>query len=245
MRICRVGLVDVASGRGHGAGLAALVYESVMVDDGCRLSMRPLAVCRDLGFEAGGASGDGSTADGAEGMGADRGRLFVVGLARTLPADGLGWERLRAKSFTLNVRRGRACFSRDLKLPEGVRGVGVGTYMLCSLVRRAVRLGFGGVKVRSLNLVKAQNTPLRNAFYERMGFDLTLYSDGSGWARARRLDQLRMRHDPAKVCGTAFDFPWFFRPGLCFSSLLPCPWPFPGVHPGLASNARKGAGLWK
>jgi hypothetical protein len=68
------------------------------------------------------------------------------------------------------------------------------------LVRFGVAHGCGDAHVRSLNLIARQDTPLRNAFYENMGFRLTVYRDGAGWARSAHLRLLRQRHDPAKVC---------------------------------------------
>lgn len=118
-------------------------------------------------------------------------------------AAGLRWRPLRARPLRLDViaapRHLAARFSRVIELPAPLRGLGLGTYLMSTLVRRAVALGFGAARVRSLHLLKRQDTPLRNAFYRCMGFDLALYADGSGWARARRLDQLRTAHDPAKL----------------------------------------------
>lgn len=71
---------------------------------------------------------------------------------------------------------------------------------MCQLVGRAVAHdGYRDAPVRSLHLLKRQNSALRNAFYERLGFDLTLYDDGSGWARAKRLGQLRTSAEAGKV----------------------------------------------
>jgi len=112
---------------------------------------------------------------------------------------GLGESLAGCRGFTLTLRGGRARFGRSLHLPPGLRGRGLGTYLMAWLVRRAVDLGFGALPVHGLHLIRQQDTPLRNAFYRSMGFELTLYRDGSGWARAPRLDGLRMRHDPAKV----------------------------------------------
>ncbi|BBD07192.1 hypothetical protein [Desulfovibrio ferrophilus] len=115
---------------------------------------------------------------------------------------GLGASEVRSvycPGFTLEVRGGKARFGRMFSLPHELRGQGLGTYLLCGLVREAVGFGFGNLPVHGLHLIKQQDTPLRNAFYRSMGFTLTLYRDGSGWARAPRLDVLRMHHDPAKV----------------------------------------------
>lgn len=119
----------------------------------------------------------------------------VAGCGGSLPP----WDALRARAFVLEAGPDKARFGRVLELPEALRGLGLGTHILCALVRRAVALGFGGARVRSLHLVKAQDTPLRNAFYRRMGFCVTLYRDGSGWARAARLDQLRTLAHAAKI----------------------------------------------
>lgn len=107
--------------------------------------------------------------------------------------------RFACKGFHLDVRHGKACFGRELILSEDLRGLGVGTYLLCGLVRRAVSCGCTDARVRSLHLISRQNTPLRNAFYRNMGFDVTVYRDGSGWARCSRLGDLRQQHDLAKV----------------------------------------------
>ncbi|WP_461210905.1 hypothetical protein [Desulfocurvus sp. DL9XJH121] len=144
--------------------------------------------------------------------------------------SGPAWERLRAKALALDADPRRARFSRELLLPEALRGLGLGTYILCALVRRAVGRGCGGARVRALHLLARQHSPLRSAFYLGMGFELTLYADGSGWARAPRLDGLRAAHDPAKVREA---WPVDLAPGR-EALYIPLP------HP-----ARKGGKPWK
>lgn len=117
-------------------------------------------------------------------------------------------QRVRAKGFELAVHRDKACFGREFLLPPCLRGKGLGTYLLCRLVCFGVAHGCGDAHVRSLNLIARQDTPLRNAFYENMGFRLTVYRDGAGWARSAHLHLLRQRHDSAKVC----DMPLFECP---------------------------------
>lgn len=106
---------------------------------------------------------------------------------------------VRLRPFCLEVRQGKARFDRDIRLPPALRGLGLGTYLLATLVRVAVGLGHGEARVRALHLVSRDASPLRDAFYRSMRFTLTLWPDGSGWARARRLDDLRAGHDPARV----------------------------------------------
>ena len=154
--------------------------------NGCALSLAPVAIADGAGAPV----ASGQCVCGVFGLGAS-------------DAPGLRWRPLRAKPLCLEVlaapRHLAARFSRVIELPAPLRGLGLGTYLMSTLVRRAVAQGFGAARVRSLHLLKRQDTPLRNAFYLSMGFDLALYADGSGWARARRLDQLRAAHDPAKL----------------------------------------------
>lgn len=103
------------------------------------------------------------------------------------------------RPFTLRVAGGKARFDRDLRLPGPWQGLGLGTWLLCSLVRLAVLLGHGEARPRALHLVGRDHTPLRAAFYRSMCFTLTLWPDGTGFARAARLADLRLCHDPAKV----------------------------------------------
>lgn len=121
-------------------------------------------------------------------------------LAEAVPCAG-GWRLavLRVRPFSLHVRGGKARFDRDIRLPAPLRGLGLGTYLLSTLVRLAVRLGHAEARVRALHLVARDHTPLRAAFYRSMRFSLTLWADGTGWARAARLGDLRAACDPAKV----------------------------------------------
>lgn len=135
--------------------------------------------------------------DGRESVGVE-GCALGLSPVLLLPDSG-GAFNVRCPGFTLTVRGGKARFGRAFSLCPELRGRGLGTYLMTRLARRAVQLGFGAVPVHALHLVRQQNTPLRNAFYRSMGFDLTLYRDGSGWARAARLDRLRLASDPAKV----------------------------------------------
>lgn len=120
-----------------------------------------------------------------------------VGVLRLLP-DAVLAATLRCRPFTLTIGHGRACFARRLRLPPGLRGLGLGTWLMASLVRRAVDLGLGAARVRALHLVARDASPLRDAFYRSMGFEVTVWRDGSGWARAKRLDALRSEADSAK-----------------------------------------------
>jgi len=117
--------------------------------------------------------------------------------------------------FVLEIRGGKARFGRSFSLPAELRGRGLGTYLLTGLIRRAVGLGFGDVPVHGLHLIKQQNSPLRNAFYQSMGFTLIPYRDGSGWARAPRLDVLRMHHDSGKVWEVRVGSPLQGGNGFC------------------------------
>jgi len=121
-----------------------------------------------------------------------------VGLLRILP-DAAVASVLSCKPFTLAVRRGLACFDRYLRLPPGLRGLGLGTWLMAALVRQAVDLGLGASRVRSLHLVARDASDLRDNFYRAMGFTVTVWRDGSGWARAARLDTLRASANPAKT----------------------------------------------
>ncbi len=103
------------------------------------------------------------------------------------------------RPFSLTVRGAKARFDRDLRLPPPWRGLGLGTYFLATLVRLAVLLGHGQARVRALHLVARDHAPLRTAFYLGMGFRLTLWPDGTGFARADRLADLRRTLNPAKV----------------------------------------------
>ena len=121
-----------------------------------------------------------------------------VGLMRLLP-DAVLAATVRCAAFTLAVHGGRACFSRNLRLPPQLRGLGLGTWLMAALVRRAVALGLGAARVRSLHLVARDASALRDHFYRSMGFAVTVWRDGSGWARVARLDALRRHADPVKV----------------------------------------------
>ena len=121
-----------------------------------------------------------------------------VGVLRLLP-DAVLAASLRCRPFTLTIEHGRARFARHLRLPSGLRGLGLGTWLMTSLVRQAVGLGLGASRVRSLHLVPHDASDLRDAFYRTMGFVVTVWRDGSGWARAARLDGLRTEADPAKA----------------------------------------------
>lgn len=169
-----VGFGPESGARGH---WLALDREVQVGPQGCLLAFTPRVV-----FLA-----------GAETFGAGLPWVEVPGVEQAGP------RAVSCPGFTLEIRRGKARFGRSFALPRELRGQGLGTYLLAGLVCRAVRLGFGGVPVHGLHLIKQQNTPLRNAFYRSMGFTLTLYRDGSGWVRAPRLDVLRMEHDPEKV----------------------------------------------
>ncbi len=121
-----------------------------------------------------------------------------VALARILPG-AVALLLPRCKPFTLGVRGGRACFSRSLRLPPPLRGLGLGTWLMAGLVRQAVARGLGAARVRSLHLVARDASDLRDNFYRAMGFAVTVWRDGSGWARAARLDALRTRPNAAKA----------------------------------------------
>ncbi len=121
-----------------------------------------------------------------------------LAVLRFLP-DAAVAASVRCKPFTLAVRHDRACFDRYLRLPVTLRGLGLGTWLMSSLVRQAVDRGLGAARVRSLHLVARDASELRDSFYRSMGFAVTVWRDGSGWARAARLDGLRRRANPAKV----------------------------------------------
>lgn len=110
------------------------------------------------------------------------------------------WELCRGDwGWELRICGGKAAFGRFLQIPAGMRGNGLGTWFMCSLVKNAIALGFAEASVRGLHLVKRHDSSLRNAFYRNLGFDVVLYRDGSGFARAARIGQLRVAHDPLKV----------------------------------------------
>ncbi|WP_028587316.1 hypothetical protein [Desulfocurvus vexinensis] len=191
MLVRRVELLRCLAAPGGTPGLV-LVLRRVEADaQGCRVALAPFVVAaREAGApQALGPSGclALATASACAGPG--------------VRADGgVGpWALVRLRPFCLEVRRGKARFDRDIRLPPALRGLGLGTYLLATLVRVAVGLGHAEARVRALHLVSRDASPLRDAFYRSMRFTLTLWPDGSGWARARRLGDLRAGHDPARV----------------------------------------------
>ncbi|SKA76346.1 GNAT family N-acetyltransferase [Desulfobaculum bizertense] len=103
------------------------------------------------------------------------------------------------KGFELHCGERQLAFGRELFVPEPLRGRGVGSYLLRWLAGQALDAGLGAERVRSLHLISRQNTELRNAFYERLGFELTVYRDGSGWARLPQLKAMQMQPSHEKV----------------------------------------------
>lgn len=215
MLVRRVELLRCLAAPGGTPGLV-LVLRRVEADaQGCRVALTPFVVAAR---EAGAPQAPGlpglAALPAAPGPAAG-----AAALALALPtasacagpgvrADGGAgpWALVRLRPFCLEVRQGKARFDRDIRLPPALRGLGLGTYLLATLVRVAVGLGHAEARVRALHLVSRDASPLRDAFYRSMRFTLTLWPDGSGWARARRLGDLRAGHDPGRVraLGPAF-----------------------------------------
>ncbi len=109
--------------------------------------------------------------------------------------------------LVINHRNKKATFFHwDIILPEEVRNCGVGRYAMSKLIawgqKRIPEYKVGRLKLSSVDAGADEARDLRNAFYEKLGFDLHFPNDDArrdGYCDASSLSLLKATYNEKKI----------------------------------------------
>ncbi len=125
------------------------------------------------------------------------------------------WSTSPYDTFDLEINhdlKEASFFHWDIILPDELKNCGIGSYMVAKLIEWGKEVAPGyKVKDIKLSVVDAQTVEerdLRNAFYEKQGFELDFKNDSNkrgGYARASHVGALTPYYNTSKI---SVELPW-------------------------------------